>query len=47
MKKTFYFRVQSIEKFMSLAKLKDPKLSHLVNDICIIETEVTLLGLIN
>ncbi|XP_031261659.1 MATH domain and coiled-coil domain-containing protein At3g58400-like [Pistacia vera] len=38
---------RSIEKFMLLAKLKDPKLGYLVNDTCIIEAEVTLLGMIN
>ncbi|XP_044478671.1 uncharacterized protein LOC123221717 [Mangifera indica] len=32
--------------FMSLAKLKDPKMGYLVDDSLIIEAEVTLLGLI-
>ncbi|KAK0597061.1 hypothetical protein LWI29_021395 [Acer saccharum] len=33
-------------RFMSLAKLKDPKLGFLVNDSLIIEAEVTLLGMV-
>ncbi|KAL5791776.1 hypothetical protein ACOSP7_000370 [Xanthoceras sorbifolium] len=33
-------------EFLSLAKLEDPKMGFLVDDIVIIEAEVTLLGLV-
>ncbi|KAL5757696.1 hypothetical protein ACOSP7_020307 [Xanthoceras sorbifolium] len=38
--------VLGLPEFLSLAKLKDPKMGYLVDDTLIIEAEVTLLGLV-
>ncbi|KAH7565353.1 hypothetical protein JRO89_XS09G0193200 [Xanthoceras sorbifolium] len=38
--------VLGLPEFLSLAKLRDPKMGYLVDDTLIIEAEVTLLGLV-
>ncbi|XP_052170030.1 MATH domain and coiled-coil domain-containing protein At3g58370-like [Diospyros lotus] len=41
------FLAWGVEKFMSLAKLNDPKQPYLVEDTCVMEAEVTLFGTVS